>query len=396
MNMQFSENPKNKYFFSQPHQPFFVLAFINSIVTMVVFLLSTKGILFLALTPTNFHVYGLVYLMFTPAFFGFLFTTFPKFASTQIIEKKQYMRIFSLLYLGAILFLLGSIVSPFLSAISMIIVFSAHVMGILILKNIYTTTTMEDRHDIFWILIAMSFGLLSHFLFIVAQIFYMPLMDLANDLSIYLYLFLVTFSVAQRMVPFFSHCMVEKDQKLLKIVFSLLLFHVVVENIYPNSSFIADLGLAYVIGKEVLSWKLPFPNPNPLLWILHIALFWIPVGFFLGALTNFMELFTGMHFLAFDTHIIMLGFVFTMMIGFGTRVTLGHSGNTMQADKWTTLIFYWTQVVVAIRILVSLASAFGWNIMVLFDITVTAWILMFILWGVRFLMVLINGKKLTP
>ena len=89
MNMQFSENPKNKYFFSQPHQPFFVLAFINSIITLVVFLLATKGILFLSLTPTNYHVYGLVYLMFTPAFFGFLFTTFPKFASTPIIKKKQ-------------------------------------------------------------------------------------------------------------------------------------------------------------------------------------------------------------------------------------------------------------------------------------------------------------------
>lgn len=396
MHMQFSENPKNKYFFSQPHQPFFVLAFINSIVTMIVFLLATKGILFLSLTPTNYHVYGLVYLMFTPAFFGFLFKTFPKFTSTPIIEKKKYMRIFSLLYLGAILFLLGSIVSPFLSAISMFLLFSAHIMGVLILKNIYTMTTMEDRHDIFWILIAMSFGLLSHFLFIVAQIFYMPLMGLANDISIYIYLFLVTFSVAQRMVPFFSHCTVEKDTKLLKIVFSLLLLHVVFENIYPNSSFIADLGLAYVIGKEVLSWKLPFPDPNPLLWILHIALFWIPVGFLLGALTNFIELFTQIHFLAFDTHIMMLGFVLTMMIGFGTRVTLGHSGNIMQADKWTTLIFYWTQVVVATRILVSLASAFGWHIMVLFDISVTAWILMFIFWGVRFLMVLINGKKLTP
>ena len=396
MNMQFSENPKNKYFFSQPHQPFFVLAFVNAIITMVVFLLSIKGILFLALTPTSFHVYGLVYLMFTPAFFGFLFTTFPKFASTPIIEKKQYMRIFSLLYLGAILFLLGSIVSPFLSAISMVLVFSAHVMGILILKNIYITTTMEDRHDIFWILLSMGFGLLSHFLFIMAQIFYMPLMDLANDISIYLYLFLVTFSVAQRMVPFFSHCMVEKNDKLLKIVFSLLLFHILLENIYTNSSFIVDFALAFVIGKELLSWKLPFPNPNPLLWILHIALYWIPVGFFLGGLSNFISLLSSIQFMALETHIIMLGFVLTMLIGFGTRVTLGHSGNIMQADKWTTIIFYWTQVVIATRILVSLVSAFGWNIMVLFDISVAAWILMFILWGVRFFTVLIQGKKLTP
>ncbi len=396
MHMKFSENSKNRYFFSQPHQPFFVLAFINAIVTMLIFLLSTKGILYLSLTPTNFHVYGLIYLMFTPVFFGFLFTTFPRFASTPSIEKKQYMRIFSLLYIGAILFLLGSIVSSFLSAISMFLVFSAHLMGTLILKNIYTTTTMEDKHDIFWILLSMGFGLLSHFLFIIAQIFYMPLMGLASDISVYLYLFLLTFSVAQRMVPFFSHCMVEKNQSLLKIVFSLLLLHILLENIYPNSSFIVDLTLAYIIGKEVLRWKLPFPNPNPLLWILHVALYWVPLGFFLGGLTNFISLISDIRFLALDTHSIILGFVFTILIGFGTRVTLGHSGNMMQADKWTLFLFYWTQVVVAMRILVSLTSAFGWNIMVLFDISVTAWLLMFILWGVRFFAVLIDGKKLTP
>lgn len=221
-------------------------------------------------------------------------------------------------------------------------------------------------------------------------------MDLANDISIYLYLFLVTFSVAQRMVPFFSHCMVEKNEKLLKIVFSLLLFHILLENIYTNSSFIVDFALAFVIGKELLSWKLPFPNPNPLLWILHIALYWIPVGFFLGGLSNFISLLSSIQFMALETHIIMLGFVLTILIGFGTRVTLGHSGNIMQADKWTTIIFYWTQVVIATRILVSLVSAFGWNIMVLFDISVAAWILMFILWGVRFFTVLIQGKKLTP
>jgi len=394
MHIKFSEDSNNNFFFSQPHQPFFVLAFVNAIVTMLVFLLSYKGIIPLVLTPTNFHVYGLTYLMLTPAFLGFLFTTFPKFASTPVIVKKRYMRIFSIFYLGAILFLLGSIVSPFLSSISMVLVFTAHFMSFLILNNIYRTTTMEDRHDIFWILFAMGFGVLSNFIFIMAELFYMPLMDLSTEISVYLYLFLLTFSVAQRMVPFFSHCMIEKNEKLLKIVFTLLVLHILLESIYTNSSFIVDLALAYIIGKEILSWKLPFPNPNPLLWILHIALYWIPVGFFLGGVTNFISLISDIRFLALETHIIMLGFVFTILIGFGTRVTLGHSGNMMQADKWTTFLFYWTQVVVAVRLLVSLASAFGWNIMVLFDISVTTWLLMFILWGIRFFMVLIKGKKL--
>ncbi len=393
--MQFGESSDNNYFFSQPHQPFFVLAFVNAIVTMLIFLLSYKGVLNIAISSSNFHAYGLIYLLFTPAFFAFLFTTFPRFASTPIIKKKRYMNVFSLYYLGSAIFVLGSIASPVLSAIGMIMVFTGHVMGMLILKNIYTTTTMEDKHDIHWILLAMQFGVFAHFLYIVAQLFYMPLVGLSMEISIYLYLFLLTFSVAQRMVPFFSHSMEGRNDHLLKVVFVLLLLHILLEGIYTHSSFIVDIALGLLIGKELLRWKLQFPNPNPLLWILHTALYWVPIAFIVGGLTNLTSLLTGISFLALDIHMLTLGFVFTILIGFGTRVTIGHSGNMMQADKWTTRLFYWTQVVVVLRILVSLAAAFGWNFMILFDITATAWIIMFIAWAVRFFAVLVNGKKLS-
>ena len=102
--MQFAESSQDNYFFSQPHQPFFVLAFINAILTMVIFLLSYKGVLHIAIADNYFHGYSLTFLLFTPAFFGFLFTTFPRFASTPILEKKVYMRVFSLFYLGSVLF----------------------------------------------------------------------------------------------------------------------------------------------------------------------------------------------------------------------------------------------------------------------------------------------------
>jgi len=395
MHMNFSEDSENNYFFSQPHQPFFVLAFVNAIVTMLIFLLSYKGILNIAISPSNFHAYGLIYLLFTPAFFAFLFTTFPRFASTPVIEKNSYMNVFSLYYLGSAIFVLGSIASPVLSAIGMIMVFTGHIMGMLILKNIYTITTMEDKHDIYWILLAMKFGVFAHFLYLFAQLFYMPVMGLSTEIAIYLYLFLLTFSVAQRMVPFFSHSMVGRNDHLLKVVFALLLFHIVLEGIYTHSSFIVDIALGLLIGKELLRWKLQFPNPNPLLWVLHTALYWVPIAFIVAGLTNFVSLMSGISFLALDIHLLTLGFVFTILIGFGTRVTIGHSGNMMQADKWTVRLFYWTQVIVGLRILVSLLAAFGWNFMILFDITATAWIVMFIAWGVRFFAVLINGKKLT-
>ncbi len=393
--MQFSDDTQDSYFFSQPHQPFFVLAFISAIVTMFIFLLSYKGILHMWISPSNFHAYGLTYLLFTPAFFGFLFTTFPRFSSTPSIEKKVYMRVFSFYYMGATLFLLGSIVSPVLSAVGILLLFIGHLLGFLILKNIYTTTTMEDRHDIFWILLSMGMGLLAHFIFIIGQLFVPSLVGFSTEISTYLYLFLLAFSVAQRMVPFFSHCMVEKHENLLKQIFILLVLHILLEGIYTNSSFIVDFILAYNIGKELLRWKLPFPNQNPLLWILHLSLFWVPVAFLLSGLVNLISLTTNAYFLALDVHVIILGFVLTILIGFGTRVTLGHSGNQMFADKWTKFFFIWTQVVVILRILTSLLASLGFNFMILFDITAMAWIVMFIAWALRFFAVLIVGKKLT-
>ncbi len=386
---------KEHYFFSQPHQPFFVLGFVNAIVTMLIFMLSYKGVLTLTLTPSGFHAYSLIYLMFTPAFLAFIFTTFPRFASTPVIEESLYLKVIGLFAIGSLLFVLGALTSAILYKIGMLILLGAHFWAIKILTGIFNTSKMEDKHDIFWILLAMVFGLISHLLFIVGESFWLPLQSFAIQVGIYLYLFLVAFSVAQRMVPFFSHCMVDKNVYLLKVVTLLLVAHIILETIYPHLSFIADFALVYVTGKELFRWSLPFPNPNPLLWILHLSLYWIPVAFLFGGMSNLTSLINGTSFLFLDIHILMLGFVFTILIGFGTRVTLGHSGNMMQADMWVKVLFNWTQLVVVMRLFTSMAAAWGWNFMVLFDISVTVWLIMFILWAVRFFAVLIKGKKLT-
>ena len=395
MHLNFSETSHNHYFFSQPHQPFFVLAFITAVLAMLVFLFSYTGILNLAVSPLNFHIYTFVFLLFTPAFFGFLFTTFPRFSATPPIEKELYMRVFSFYYIGATLVLLGSLATPIFSALGMFSLFAGHLVGTNHLRKIYHRTTMEETHDLFWILTAMQVGVVSHLLFIVTALFYPPLMRLTIELSVYGYLFLLTFSVAQRMIPFFSHVMAVRNEVLMKTLFGLLIAHIILETLYTNSAFIVDFLIALLTGKELLRWKLPFPNANPLLWILHISLFWIPVAFGLTAIVHLVTWLSGISFLALDIHILVLGFVLTVMIGFGTRVTIGHSGNPMVVDRWTIVLFYGTQIVVILRILLSLIAALGWNFMILFDISATAWLLLFTGWAIHFFAVLIRGKKLT-
>jgi len=386
---------QNHYFLSQPHQPFFVLAFINAIVSMLIFALFSKGIIVSTIPIPNYHAYSLIYLLFTPVFLAFLFTTFPRFSGTLPIEKIVYMTIVIPFTIGSIFFVIGAISSSFLAVTAMIIVLMGHLLAINILRKIYNSSVMEDNRDMFWILVSMGAGGVSHLFFILGYLFSSPfIINLAIQIAIYLYLFMVTFSVAQRMVPFFSHATGEQDKELIKTIVMLLIGHVLLETIVTHLSFIVDFILVYIIGKELLNWELPFPNENPLLWILHLALFWIPVAFIFSALSNLIALFSSVDFLFLDIHVLVLGFVLTILIGFGTRVILGHSGNQLIVDKWTKILFYWTQVVVISRIITSIIFSFGWNFLFWFDITVTVWLVLFGIWAFRFFGVLLLGKKL--
>lgn len=303
------------------------------------------------------------------------------------------MYIFGLFLTGSLLFQIGIFISTILLTLGVILTLIAHAGAVYILSNIYKDSQVTEKSDQTWILIAMVAGLISH-LFFILSLWLPTLHRFSIELAIYLYLFLLIFTIAQRMVPFFSHSPIEKHTERFKVIVGLLGLHVLLESIQIHSSFLADLLIAYLIGKELYRWKLPFPNPNPLVWILHIALFWIPIAFALSAITNIISLSSGTNFLSLDIHTLALGFFLSVLIGFGTRVTLGHSGNTMYADKLTVTLFYWTQVVVFVRILTSFAVAGNWNFVVLFDLSITVWIVLFALWGSRFFAVLIFGKKL--
>jgi len=385
---------KNSYLLSQPHQPFFLLAFSNAIISIILFMLLFKGVINGTVGASYYHAYSLFFLMFTPAFLAFLYTTFPRFLSTPVVEKVVYLTILVPFVIGSLLFLLGLFTSSTISSMGMIITFIGHLLAVNILRKIYKASSMEDKSDGFWILTAMSAGVVSHLLFLVAYFSNdISILRLSEQVAVYLYIFLVAFSVGQRMIPFFSHSMAPKDEKLLKIVTFLLLTHVVLETLQPHLSFVVDFALVYIIGRQLIAWDFGFPDPNPLLWIMHLALAWIPVAFLLSGLTNFISLVTDVNFLFLDIHALMLGFALTILIGFGTRVTLGHSGSMMRADRWTVILFYWTQIVVISRIVTSLVVAFGWNFIPWFDITITAWVVLFGIWAMRYFSTLIFKRK---
>lgn len=394
--MQFTAQPKSKrdYFFSQPHQPFFALGILNAILFMLLFIPAYRGII--ATDALYLHSFSMIFLVFTNFFYGFLYTTFPRFSGTQPIDARDYLVVFLLQFLAAIVFLVGVwwSVAWYMAALFVAIGFAKTLR---VFYGIYKRCLLPKR-DQYWIIVALGIGAMSDILFLLSlipcscksSIFF----DTAVNFGVYLYMIFLAFVVGFRMVPFFSHVMAwEQNRFLHGMVFALFLIHSFLATSFKEALFLVDLIAGALIVWELKKMKLPFPNSEPLLWILHIALFWLGGGLLLGSIVEAFEAFGGWYSLQLPLHLLALGFLTTVLIGFGTRVTLGHSGNMLRVDKITVWIFYFSQVVVLGRIIFSLAGSFG-AISPFFDISATLWIVLFVWWMAKYFKVLAFGAKM--
>ena len=389
---------RESYFLSQPHQPFFLIGTVWAICAMLLFALSYHGVLLLSIPSSFFHVYSMIFMIFTPFFTGFIFTTFPRFCQSDTIDKRIYSQIFYVSQIGSIIFVIGALTNIVISMIGMLLLLSSHIMIVMQLQKIYRSgLTSRSSSDPFWILIGFYFGIFAHILFILESTFMffnlnMTIFPIIAALGFWNYLIFVAFAVAQRMVPFFSHVMTEKRYGFTATVFGALVLKtlLIMMTMKWLETFV-DTGLGIYLLIEYRRWKLHTFKSPAILWVLHLALYWIPAALLFGAFSNIIADFTTISASFLELHLMAIGFLTTLLIGFGTRVTLGHSGQPPHADRYATNIFWFIQAVVVFRG----AYAFYTSELWLFDLSATAWILLYLFWTSRFASVLIRGKKIS-
>ena len=374
------------YFLSQPHQPFFIAGIFWAIVSMSFFAFMYHGAIIVNINPLFFHVYTMLFMIFTPFFIGFIFTTFPRFCQSSVIDKEAYIFIFFLLEFGSILFVIGAFVNPILLDTAIFIMLISHLLVILELQKIYQERQISKASsDTLWILIGFYIGLFVHTLFFIEVFlsilpYNISIFNIAATIGFWNYLIFVVFSIAQKMVPFFSHVTANKRRGFVSIVFTAFLL----QSLFVLLDFrlgwiVIDVTLAIYILNEYRRWKLNTFNAPAILWILHLALYWFAISLIFSIVSvNFLTL-----------HLMAIGFLTTMLIGFGTRVTLGHSGQTPQADYYTIYLFYFLQVIVLLRAAFSFWNEKLW----IFDISAAAWVVLYILWASRYGSILLYGKK---
>lgn len=392
----------NKYrvkLFSQPHKPFFLAGIVNAIVYMMILFLHFSNLFYINESVFIYHVYTFMFIVFTQFFTAFLFTTFPRFLSTPPIEEKRYVRIFYILNGFSLLFII-SLYFNIPIFISMLGIFAANLMILLILDQSDRVSKLLNKYDTNWILRTFKLGLAAHILFIASALgFDMPsfVSSFAVNISFFLYSFMLILTISQKMIPFFtskkvSGYMINKSKNFLEIVFVLLSLKVLSASFYIEKYFfIIDLLLFAVMVKELLLWKLPTLKSPSILWVLHISLYWIPIGFLIFFIDNLMQFaFNGnIVFEKTAIHFLAIGYFTTILIGFGTRIILGHSGRTPEADAFTVKLFFFIQFLVVFRVFAGFILNFDSTLYI--DMILASsilWIILFILWSKRYISIL--------
>ena len=384
-----------KKFSSQPHQPFFTSGILFFILFMALFVSSYSNILILDSSVLTFHAYSMIFVIFIQFFLGFLFVVFPRFLVQAEIQPKVYMNQFMLYFISSFGILLTLI---FYSKITFIF----QIMSFELLYSIHKKSIVKIKEDTKWILIAFFAGLVSHGLFIVSSLPFLSFFvvsKFAINSGFYLFIFMIIFTISQRMIPFFTTAKapdykINKSENLLKLVFAFLVLKVVLlsfDNV--NLNLIADIPLFIIITKELIKWKLPLFKVPAIMWVLYIGLYWIPVAFGISILESLMAFYNpNIIFEKAVIHTLALGYFITLLVGFGTTVILGHSGSTPHANNFAIFIFIAIQVIAIFRIFSSFSLNFALDYTFFINLTAILLIVGLLLWSSKYITILLKGK----
>ena len=391
-----------KKFSSQPHQPFFTSGVLFLILFMMLFTASYSNILILDTSVLTFHAYTMVFVIFIQFFLGFLFVVFPRFLTQAEITIKEYMNQFTLYFISSLGILLSIIFYSDMVFIFQIMMLIAQALSFKLLYTIHKKSLVKVKDDTKWVLISFGAGLIFHALFIISEIKFPFSDDLSRfsiDAGFYLFIFMVIFVISQRMIPFFTtakahNYIANKSKNLLEIVFALLVFKVVLLS-FDNAklNLLADIPLFIMITRELIKWKLPFFKVPAIMWILYLGLYWIPFAFFISIIEGLMAFYDpSIVFEKAVIHTMALGYFLTVLVGFGTRVILGHSGTTPHANNFAIFIFVVIQLIALLRVFSSFTLNFGLDYMFFINLTAVLLIMGLLVWSSKYITILIKGK----
>lgn len=388
-----------KTFTATPHRMFFFGGVMQSVLIMLWWLIDLGGRyggwyppISWSVAPPDAHAFLMLFGFFPFFMFGFLMTVYPRWMNGEEVEPKLYIRAFVSMASGIVLFYAGLAFKPLL-ALAALLFLGGWIVGLYALLRVYFRAQHPDKRHASITSVVLGVGWLLTLAWFVGELGERPaLVALAKTGGIWLLLLPVFFSVSHRMIPFFSgnvipNYRIVRPYWALGLVVLGALSHAVMEIKGVMSwLWLVDFPMAATAIYLTVSWRLVDSLKVPLLGMLHIGFAWLGVAFALfGAQSLASMLGYGILGKA-PLHALALGYYASMTLAMVTRVTLGHSGRPLVADRLVWGIFLVFQLVVLLRVVAELPGVGFLARSHLFLCAAGLWLACFGLWARRFAM----------
>lgn len=311
------------------------------------------------------QAHGMLMLFCVFPFFmcGFCFTAVPRWLNVDAPSARQFLPAPGLLAAGTLLWLTGLWQGPALLLAGSLALFAGLGWLLASLGGMIRRSRTADRHHALAVCAGLSAGAIS--LLCLAAQFAEGLAAgwfWARELALYGFLLPVFLAVSHRMLPFFSQAALPQylpwRPKALLWSWAIALPLVALLKLAALPVWPLHLLLATLFGYTSWRWQLRRSLDIKLLAMLHLAFVWLCPAFLLLAAADlgWVSPFAGLHALT-------LGFCLCMLVGFASRVMLGHSGRPLQASPQLWRLYCLLHAGAALRILADLlpTSAMGWH-----------------------------------
>ncbi|WP_109995183.1 NnrS family protein [Salinisphaera sp. LB1] len=390
----------NHALFSAPHRLFFLVGAIQLVASVLVWLIILIGLytpavptLSLTVDGISAHSFLMLYGLFTFFVFGFLTTVFPRWLATEVIDPRRYVVIAILLAAGIAGYYLGLFTRRDIAFVGNMIFVAGWGLGLWTLVGIWRRSNHPDKRFALFPLTCATAGCAGAIVYALWLWTSRPeLRQAAIAIGMWLYLVPLIVAVSHRMIPFFSarvlndYTVVKPDWTLPATLLCVTVHCLLAIIGQPEWTVLADLPLALLAGWHSVRWGLVRSLHVPLLGMLHISFAWLPVAMGLYTAQRLLQLTDAPFDLGMaPLHALGIGFVTSMVVAMASRVSLGHSGRPLVADR----IILWTFVIVQLTAITRVLAEIplpgnGYAYLGLVLATAVLWLAAFIPWSLRF------------
>ncbi|MFA6014611.1 MAG: NnrS family protein [Gallionellaceae bacterium] len=386
-----------KSFVAAPHRVMFFGGAVQTILVMLwwLFELSTRYLwpqytVAWPLFPTAIHSWLLLFGMLPFFFFGFLMTTFPRWMAGNEIPAARFVPAFAFMFTGVILFYVGLLLGKALLILADISLLSGWAIGLYALMRVLLDTRPGDKRHTVVLFSAFSIGWIALACFLLWQLTDShALLQFSLRAALWGFVLPVFATVGHRMIPFFTSSALQQHDVPRPFwpwwtILAASLMHGVLEFFNLQAwLWLVDIPLAISALTLTYLWGLRSSMRNPLLAVLHVGYAWLGISMLLFAAQSLWLLLQGSYIWGLaPLHALTLGCYATIIIGMGTRVTLGHSGLPFVIDTRVKMMFVGMQAVALVRIVSDLLPAGNGHGYLL---AVLGWLICFAAWAWRYL-----------